>query len=104
MKIKRVEALAQDVHKFLTSMADHHPNNPDVLVNYLSPRVYDYVSECRTYDDAVKALSDIQPKNEVFASHLLASRRQGPGETLDQCLQVLKSLSIDCNFKAVSAE
>ena len=54
----------------------------------------------------MKTLSDlyIKPKNEVFAHHLLVRRLQEPGERVHQFLQVLKGLSIDCNFKAVSNE
>jgi len=40
----------------------------------------------------------------VFARHLLATRRQLPGESLHQFLQVLKTLSKDCSFRAVTAE
>ena len=45
----------------------------------------------------------IKPKNEIFAHHLLATRRQQPGESLDEYLQALKAASKDCNFKAVTA-
>ena len=40
----------------------------------------------------------------LLARHVLATRRQDAGESLDQYLQVLKRLSKDCNFEAVSAE
>ena len=91
---------------YLESIADHHPNQLNVLVNYLSPRVYDYISECASYDTAIETLSAlyVKPKNEVFARHLLASRRQKVGESLDEFLQALKRLSSDCNFKRVNAE
>ena len=74
-----------------------------VLANYLSPQVYDYISEKTTYDDAVAVLQAIyvKPKNEVFARHLLATRRQQNGESIDEFLQALQTLSKDCNFKAV---
>lgn len=91
---------------YLESIADHNPNQLNVLVNYLTPRVYDYISECTSYDGAILILSElyVKPKNEVFARHLLATRQQKPGETLDEFLQALKSLSTDCNFKTVSAQ
>ena len=41
--------------------------------------------------------------NEIFARHLLATRKQQPNETLDEFLQSLKILSRDCNFKNVDA-
>ncbi|XP_068225048.1 uncharacterized protein [Palaemon carinicauda] len=77
-----------------------------LLTNYVAPRVYDYLADCDTYDKAEKALTSlyVKPRNEVFARHVLATRRQGSGESLDQFLQALKLLAKDCQFKAVSAE
>uniref|UniRef100_A0A2C9K8P8 EF-hand domain-containing protein n=1 Tax=Biomphalaria glabrata TaxID=6526 RepID=A0A2C9K8P8_BIOGL len=46
----------------------------------------------------------IAPKNEVFARHKLATCRQEQGQSIDAFLQKLRSLSKDCNFKAVTAE
>ncbi|CAI9720227.1 Hypothetical predicted protein [Octopus vulgaris] len=39
-----------------------------------------------------------------MARHLLATRKQKPGESLDQFLNELKILEKDCDFVAVSAE
>ena len=57
------------------------------------------------YDDAIATLKAlyIKPTNEVFARHLLATRRQQSGQSLDGYLQVLKTLSKDCNFQDVTA-
>ena len=84
---------------------DLNPDKLKVLINYLDPVVYDFVSECTTYDAAIKLLNSIyvKKKNEIFARHLLATRKQKPGESIDQFLQSLKPLSTDCNFKQVSA-
>jgi len=46
----------------------------------------------------------VKRKNEVYARHLLATRRQEAGETLNQYVQVLIQLSRDCSFRAVTAE
>ena len=46
----------------------------------------------------------VKSPNEVFAQHLLATRRQQCSETLDVFFQNLRKLSKDCKFKAVSAE
>ena len=46
----------------------------------------------------------VKPKNEIFARHVLACRRQNPGESLDKYLQALKLLAQDCSFKAVTAD
>ncbi|XP_068238623.1 uncharacterized protein [Palaemon carinicauda] len=77
-----------------------------LLTNYVAPRVYDYIADCDTYVKAEKALTSlyVKPRKEVFARHVLATRRQGSGESLDQFLQALKLLAKDCQFKAVSAE
>ena len=72
----------------------------------MAPSVYDYISECATFDAASDTLKNkyIKPKNEIFARHLLATRKQQPGETLDKFLVELKTLAKDCNFVAVTPE
>jgi hypothetical protein len=46
----------------------------------------------------------VKPKNETFARHLLATRKQGAGEDIDQFYRALLILSKDCEFKSVRAE
>ena len=81
-------------------------NKLDVLINYVSPKVYDYIAECATYDSATSVLESlyVKPKNDVFARHLLATRKQEAGESLDQYLLSLQQLGRDCTFKALTAE
>lgn len=69
-----------------------------ILINYVSPTVY---VNHRRYITILKQIYQ-KPTNEFFARHLLATRRQQPGETLDEFLQVLKILSKDCNFTQVT--
>ena len=42
-------------------------------------------SECLIYEEAIEALDAtyIKAKNDIFSRHLLATRRQEPGETLE---------------------
>ncbi len=40
----------------------------------------------------------IKPTNEVFARHLLATRRQKSGETMDEFLQALKTLAANPQY------
>ena len=82
------------------------PDNLDklrVLTNFVSPSVYELFTECITYESAIELLKRtyVIPTNEVFARHLLATRRQQAGESIDQYLQALQVLSKDCNFGAV---
>ena len=87
---------------FLTSITEYEPNSLNVLINYVSPEDFEYIADCTDYESALETLESlyITPKNEIFAQHLLATRRQQAGESLDEFLL----LSKDCNFKAVSAE
>ena len=75
-----------------------------MLTNYVSPRILEYIEHCLTYDEAIGILKAeyVKPNNEGFARHLLATRRQKSGETLDEFLQALKSLSNVCNFQNVT--
>nr|XP_024217009.1 uncharacterized protein LOC112210843 [Halyomorpha halys] len=77
-----------------------------VLANFLSFSVYELISECTTYEDAIKTLKDvlIKPKGEIFARHLLAVRKQKQGEGINQYIQALKLLGKDFDFKPVTAE
>ena len=77
-----------------------------LLINFLSPTVYPYVEDHDTYDSALGALKAayIKRENDIFARHILATRKQQNGENLEQFLQALKVLSKDCTFRTVSAE
>ncbi|CAI9718276.1 Hypothetical predicted protein [Octopus vulgaris] len=78
----------------------------NLLINYLELNVYEFISEAKNYDQAVNTLKSvcIKPRNIVMARHLLATRKQKAGESLDQFLNNLKILAKDCDFVAVSAE
>ena len=89
---------------FLESLEE--PNKLSILVNFISARVYEYIAECDTFEDAIEILKNtyIKPKNEVFARHLLYTCKQEQSDSLDQFLSKLKSLAKDCNFIAVTAD
>ena len=76
------------------------------LVNHVSASIYTLISDINTYDDAIAVLETtyVKPKNIIFARHCLSIRRQAPGESVDQYMQVLNLLSKDCDFRAVTAE
>jgi hypothetical protein len=77
-----------------------------LLINYVSPTIYEYVYQCNSYNEAMTVLKNIfvKPANEVFARHKLFTRRQEPNESVDRYIESLRLLSRDCQFKAVSAE
>ncbi|XP_067030897.1 uncharacterized protein [Acropora muricata] len=76
-----------------------------VLSNFVSPSIFQHIEDCTDYETSIETLQTmfINPKNEIFARHLLATRKQAPTETLDEYLQALKTLRKDCNFKNVTA-
>ncbi|XP_014782115.1 uncharacterized protein LOC106877681 [Octopus bimaculoides] len=78
----------------------------NLLIIYVELNVYKFISEAKNYEQAVNTLKNmyIKPKNIVMARRLLATRKQKPGESVDQFLNKLKILAKDCDFVAVSAE
>ena len=94
------------LESFFRALGDREVNKLDALVNFLSPAVYKYVADFTTYESAIQHLEGlyVKPKNEVFARHVLSTRKQQAGESIDEYLQELRHLSQDCCFKAVSAE
>ena len=77
-----------------------------LLINYVSPSVYSYIADCKTYDEAIKTLKAVfvKPTSEVFARHQLATRKQQGSESVDQYVLAVKLMAKDCVFKAVTAE
>ena len=83
---------------FLTQVRESTEGEVDelsILVNYVSPNVYGYIEESETYANALEVFQTIfsKPKNEIFAHHLLATRKQREGKSLDEFLQCLQQLS-----------
>jgi len=74
-----------------------------VLQNCISYCAYEFINDCSTYTEAIQILNDVylKPKSEIFARHLLATRKQLATESIDQFVQSLKLLSKDCNFRDV---
>ena len=90
---------------FLEECGDNAPERFCPVVNCVSSNVYEYIEVCGTYE-VINTLGGLYVKrlNEIFARHQLRTRRQSPGESLDEFLQELCKLSKQCNFKMVSAD
>ncbi|XP_063888888.1 uncharacterized protein LOC135115803 [Scylla paramamosain] len=91
---------------FIEESGEAAPNKLRALVNCVSPSVYELIEDCVSYESAVAKLESVYVKlpSEIFGRHVLATRRQQSGESLDEFLRELHKLSKDCNFKAVTAE
>ncbi|XP_042237354.1 uncharacterized protein LOC121876351 [Homarus americanus] len=68
--------------------------------------MYEYFADTTEFETAIQVLEKVyvKKKNEIFARHQLATRRQRPSETLDEFLRDLHRLSKDCTLKDVTAE
>ena len=105
------EALKEWLHwkrmfdNFLAVVPQDDLNKLSVLVNFVSPSIFQHIEECTEYEATVGILQAlfVKPRNEILARHLLATRCQQPHETLDEFLQSLKTLSKNCNFQSVTA-
>ncbi|XP_076822232.1 uncharacterized protein LOC143468748 [Clavelina lepadiformis] len=81
-------------------------NKLQILTNFVSAEIFEFIEDCNTYDSAVEILQDLLVKkpNEIFARQLLATRKQQPSESPTQFMQTLQILSKNCQCKDVTAE
>ena len=91
---------------FLSAITTQEKDKFALLTNYVAPSVDEYTADCNTYESAITVLKElyVKPQNEIYARHVLATRRQEMNESKDTYLQILKHLSKDYNFTAVTAE
>ena len=49
----------------------------NLLINLISPPVYEYIADFTTYDEAISKLNElyIKPSNGIFTRHKLATRK-----------------------------
>ena len=74
-------------------------------MNFVSPDIFEFISEFSDYEDTIQALRKIyeKPKNEIYARHLLATRRQEHTETIDEYYRELCKLGKNCVFRDTTA-
>ncbi|OUC46565.1 zinc knuckle, partial [Trichinella nativa] len=77
-----------------------------ILRLYLTGSTFEYVQDCKTYDEAIAKLNEVyvKPKNVIFARYEFISRKQRDGESLEEFLHALQRLSKNCEYKNVTAE
>lgn len=68
-----VETLVQDFRElnFLGTLLWAKLNKLSLLPNFVSPKIYEVISECTTYEDTIRILQSqyVKSTNEVFACH-----------------------------------
>jgi len=103
--------LLRTVEDFIASLRDYRKegepdiNKKRIIISCLSPDVFPCVEEAVDYERIVETLQSvyIKKKNNVYARHLLVSRRQAPTESISEFLQTLRGLTKECSFDDVSA-
>ena len=85
---------------------DPVPNKHRIITNLISANVYEHVGNCTDFQSVIDTLDNmlVKSSNVISARHLLSTRRQQSGETLDQFFQDLRKLSKDGKFKANTVE
>ena len=93
-------------NNYLDSIDSLQPDKLKTLINFISPKMYEHISDYNSYELAVSALESlyVRPKNEVFARYTLISCKQESGQDCNQFLQKLHSLAKDCNFLSVTGD
>ena len=86
--------------------AENQTNKLNLLTNYISENIFDYIIEAETFDAAVATLENlyVKPRSIIFNRHQLATTKQSHGESIDQFMQTLEKLSKNCEFKEVTGE
>ena len=81
-------------------------NKRRILINCVSAKVYVFIADALTYELAKGKLDRLYKRkvNDVYARHLLATRRQNTGETIQEFIQALETLAKNCQFVATTAE
>ncbi|XP_072334793.1 uncharacterized protein [Scyliorhinus torazame] len=76
-----------------------------VLHSRVSPEIYALIEDAEEFPAALNLLKEIyiKPVNQVYARYQLATRRQIPGESLDDFFNALTILGRNCDCPAVTA-
>ena len=101
---KKFSHWLQTLNNFL-ELLDGTPNKLHILHNFVGHHAYTLIEEETTFDNAVKVLKSQyqKPVNEIYARHVLSTRRQLPDESIDDYVQNLRVLARKCNFQDVTA-
>ena len=101
----------QTVQDYLATLSelrregDPQINKIRIVRSCLSAEIFPYVEDANNYDSIIATLRQlyVKPKNNIYARHLLVSRKQAPSETVSEYLQALRLLAKDCVFQQVTA-
>jgi len=75
-----------------------------LLTNLTSADLFEFVEGCTNFDAAINTFEGffVKTHSELFARHLLATRRQQPGETLNELFQELQIMTRNYQGRFIS--
>ena len=86
--------------EFIATVAANTGENEEInklalLTNFLTHKIYSFIAEAATYDEAKTALIRAyhKQKNVVFARHILMARTQRPGESIAEYVHSFRELA-----------
>ena len=84
--MKKYKHWIKTFNNYIRSINDTGLDQLDCLHNFVSPDIFDLISDCTTFEAATAALETIfvKPVNEIYNRHVLATKHQSEGESLDQ--------------------
>ncbi|KRY16778.1 hypothetical protein T12_10332 [Trichinella patagoniensis] len=103
---KGMEVLASSIPRFCSTDRRSWNRPVENLASLPTASTFEYVQDCKTYDDAITKLNEVyvKPKNVIFARYEFISRKQRDGESLEGFLHALQRMSKNCEYKNVTAE
>ena len=104
--LKTLENFLESAATYARAQEFEEPNRFKVLCDYVGASLYELIEDSTDYDaDKLKLQRHyVKQPNVVFSRHLLATKKQKPGESLQEFLQALQILSKNCKFRDVYAE
>ena len=104
--LKTQENFLESAATYARAQVIEKPNRFKVLCAYVDVSVYELIEDGTDYDVTRLKLQRhyVKQTNVVFLKPLLATRKQKPGESLQEFLQALQIWSKNCKFRDVFAQ
>ncbi|XP_072354072.1 uncharacterized protein [Scyliorhinus torazame] len=92
---------------YLRTSTEESSDSPKLQVLYsrVSPGIFPLIRDVLTYSEAMELMKGhyVRPVNQLYSRHLLSTKQQLPGESLDDFWRALHILGRNCDCQAVSA-
>ena len=78
----------------------------NLVINHISPLVYQLLASAESYDEILDALDSLyrKPRHNILARHSLLNVKQKAHESVRDFMRSIRILGKDCEFPSLSAE